>query len=739
MMMLSTCGLEEKHERTAYGAKDGIVRPKKLENIPTELTEYDQWVAWKAEFKNSGKINKIPVNPKTGINASTSNPETWVSYTDAVDYYHSHQGDGICGIGFVFTEDDPFCGIDLDECVDRDTGEIHADAKLIIDFMDSYTEISPSGTGVKIFTIGKLSGSGRNFGNVEIFDKGRYFTLTGEMLDCVSSEIKNRQFEIEDLIKEQEALKVPKKSSIDLDKLPVSPTMKTLISEGKPEGKRSEAVMKVLIALASSGVSDVDIFKIFEDNPIGEKYREKGESKRNWLNGEIQRAKDFTENQGSTYEYIAIDDPYTEVVDELNQKHAVVMLGGKCLIMNEMIDPVFNRHDITFSSISDFNSWYSTKKVKMPNGEKSKESVSKIWLDSERRRKYNGIVFSPDKHIDGYYNLYKGLAIKPKQGNWSLFKKHIHEVIASGNAEVSRYIHAWMAHLVQNPGGSKPGTSIVMRGKQGTGKGCFVSNFGAIFGTHYLHVTNQQQVTGKFNNHLKNALLVFCDEAIWAGDKSAEGILKGMVTEDTIMVEPKGRDAYPIKNHIRLMIASNNDWVVPAGMEERRFLVLDVSDRHMRDKEYFVPLFQQMDSGGREAMLFDLLHADISDVDLRTIPRTGALMDQIVNSMNPVEKFWYQRLKDGILIEDVDEEWEEKVECDKLYSDFIEFARNIGANYRIQSTVFGKQLKGLCPGLNRSRIKGSYNSRKWHYCFPSLQKCREAFVDQVKYEINWDE
>ena len=81
---------------------------------------------------------------------------------------------------------------------------------------------------------------------------------------------------------------------------------------------------------------------------------------------------------------------------------------------------------------------------------------------------------------------------------------------------------------------------------------------------------------------------------------------------------------------------ATKDWVVPAGLEERRFLVLDVSDRHMQDYPYFKAIGQQMDNGGREAMLHDLLARDIKDVNLSIYPRTPALLDQILSSMSPI-------------------------------------------------------------------------------------------------------
>ena len=114
-----------------------------------------------------------------------------------------------------------------------------------------------------------------------------------------------------------------------------------------------------------------------------------------------------------------------------------------------------------------------------------------------------------------------------------------------------------MADAVQNPS-QRPGTAIVLRGKQGVGKGIFCSEFGKLFGQHFVHVQHARHLTGHFNAHLKDALIVFADEAFWAGDKSAEGALKAMVTEDLLPIEFKGKDATYVRNHIRLLVASNN-------------------------------------------------------------------------------------------------------------------------------------------------------------------------------------
>jgi hypothetical protein len=433
----------------------------------------------------------------------------------------------------------------------------------------------------------------------------------------------------------------------------------------------------------------------------------------------------------------AIHDPETGMaqIAQLNQKHAVVMLGGKCVILNEVIDPTFNRPDITFSTVQDFKNYYANVKIEVPTEKGTTlEPIGKIWLTSPMRRQYEGIVFCPGQDIPGFYNLFRGFAVKPVPGDWSLMRNHIQEVIANANQEHFKYLHAWMARLVQDPGGERAGVSVALRGELGSGKGCYASEFGKIFGPHFLHITNPTHLVHRFNNHLKDCLLCFVDEGIWAGDRTAEGILKGMITEQHIMVEPKGKDAFPVKNHIHLIIASNSEWIVPAGFEERRFLVLDVSNKHKQDHQYFAAIFEQMDHGGREAMLYDLLEMNL-DVDLRKIPRTSALLDQVIYSMPTVHKFWLERLRAGTLL-DEHWSWEPYVITEKLHRAYLEFADNCGDRYKLIDRQFGKEIKKICPEVKRGR-KIIGGREKWVLYIPELATCREHFENKVKVKVNW--
>jgi len=162
-----------------------------LDIIPADLKELPQWVAFTP--------TKAPKNPATGKAAKTNDPATWGSFAQAVALWRTHQENGISGIGFVFSPDDPYCGVDLDNCRNPDTGEIEPWAREIINRLNSYTEVSPSGRGVHILVRGKLPGRGRRDGQVEIYDRGRYFTVTGQHLPGTPTTIENRQSELKEL------------------------------------------------------------------------------------------------------------------------------------------------------------------------------------------------------------------------------------------------------------------------------------------------------------------------------------------------------------------------------------------------------------------------------------------------------------------------------------------------------------------------------------------------------------
>jgi hypothetical protein len=161
------------------------------ENIPEELKAPKQWVMYRLVKKlEKDKLEKVPYQTNA-VKASTTNPKTWCSFEQAVEAFEE---EGFDGIGFVFTKDDPYCGIDLDTCVNPDTKVTESWAKEWSDKFESYTEYSPSGTGFHTIVKGKLPAkTGKKVGGYEIYDWGRFFTFTGNIFNSECSLIEERQ------------------------------------------------------------------------------------------------------------------------------------------------------------------------------------------------------------------------------------------------------------------------------------------------------------------------------------------------------------------------------------------------------------------------------------------------------------------------------------------------------------------------------------------------------------------
>jgi len=148
------------------------------DSTPDELKVLHHWVDWRLRKRNGKrkKPKKVPYTPSTGRRASPTDPSTWGTYEEALQALERYDG-----LGVGLTEEDPFVGIDLDNCVDPETGEVAAWASEIVDALDSYTELSPSGTGLRVFAHGELPPGRRRKGDVEMYDWGRYFTITGRV------------------------------------------------------------------------------------------------------------------------------------------------------------------------------------------------------------------------------------------------------------------------------------------------------------------------------------------------------------------------------------------------------------------------------------------------------------------------------------------------------------------------------------------------------------------------------
>lgn len=425
----------------------------------------------------------------------------------------------------------------------------------------------------------------------------------------------------------------------DLDELPerVAQRTRMLIVQGDdPDDQlryssRSEVTFAVCCELVRAGCDDDTIAAVITDPDFG--------------------ISAHTLAQKRTLEYAArqIERAREEVCEpmlrKLNELHAVISdIGGKCRIISEVLDQNLARprKRISKQSFEDFRNRYMNIKVQTgqtKEGNPVYSPAGKWWLEHPMRRQFDTMAFAPGREVANAYNLWQGFACEALPGDGhEPFLEHLRVNICKCDEEHYNYLIGWMARAVQRPG--EPGhVAVVLRGGRGAGKGTVAQVFGELWGRHFLHIANAKHLVGQFNAHLRDCAVLFADEAFFAGDKQHESILKTLVTEDTIMVEGKGLDAEVAPNCVHLIMASNEDWVVPAGADERRYFVLDVGEERKQDTAYFRAIRKAMNEGGREALLHYLLTYDLSAFEVRKVPQTDALLRQKELSLTP-ESEW---------------------------------------------------------------------------------------------------
>jgi hypothetical protein len=418
-------------------------------------------------------------------------------------------------------------------------------------------------------------------------------------------------------------------------------------------------------------------------------------------------------------------------LDAMNARYFVVQEGGKTFVGT--FETERGRQTLVLMRFADFKNLHMNKRVEtVPLGT--------WWLNQAKRRQYDGLTFCPGNNarvIDRKLNLWRGWAFEPREGDWSKLRDHIWIVVASRRKEVFDYIMNWLAWCVQHPD-ERAEVVVVMQGKRGTGKGTVGNAMCRLFGQHALQISSAEHLVGRFNGHLRDTVLLFADEAYWPGNKGAEGTIKRLVTEPTIFIEAKGRDGVEVPNLLHVMMASNEDWVVPAGERERRYFVLKVNDDKLQDHGWFKAINEQLEDGGYGAMLYDLLHHDLADFHPRRLPKCNDLTSQQAQSLGPLDSWWVDLLENGTLAgcdpeaphRAVSNKYDEKVVVgvnDRWVTrpGLYDQARNSDARLRQRSDhALGQHLREQgCD--NTSRVM-----RRRGWTFPDLSECRKKWEER---------
>lgn len=452
-----------------------------------------------------------------------------------------------------------------------------------------------------------------------------------------------------------------------------------------------------------------------------------------------------------------------ELLEVLNQEYSVILRGSQVLIMRHWIGQD-GQSKLVFLSKRDFLLLQENNKLWVDDGNGGKKpiKIGQAWLEWPKRSGYEEVYFEPEgPEYDKRYNLWRGFAVKPRKtsdtSGFTILLDHIRTNICQSNPEHYAWVMAWLADLFQKPA-RKLGTALVLRGPMGIGKGAFAGHIGKLLGIHFMPITQSSQLTGKFNGHMADKVLMFVDEGWWSDERNGAGILRALITEPQVTVEMKGRDAVTITNFTRFIIAANADWVVPLGMgDERRFLMLDVGTAVQRDIPYFKAMEEELTNirinkngkhevinrdlpkdSGYGALLHYLLNYQYDETLPRNILQTQALIENKIYSMPDELKWWHEcltREKIGDFRLSCTET--NYIETDKFY----EFYQKWCEGMRVvpwSSNILPKKLKA-CIEFNRRQKSLTLSDREWFYYLPILSVLKEKFEQYMGYRINWDE
>jgi hypothetical protein len=409
--------------------------------------------------------------------------------------------------------------------------------------------------------------------------------------------------------------------------------------------------------------------------------------------------------------------------EEYNERYAMVRLGSSVVVL----DLGKNGPELDYLNVRAFQDFKANDKVKVGD---SLVPVAERWLEWEARQTFERIEFEPSNPTAGNFNLFKGFnrVESDQTKDWSLIKLHLLEVLCSGNIDYFNWLMTWFANIIQRPG-EKLGSAIVVQGTKGSGKSIIFDAFADLLQPYTYKTAESEQIIGKFNWHLSNKLLLIAEEAIFAGDTKADSALKNLITSKEIGFEKKGHDSIMLNNYLRLVVISNEDWIIRASRDhERRYLVLQTIDTYIGDLGYFGKILKQIDSGGLSGFRYALENwvppYEESWNVLRSPPKTEWLEEQADLATTPWDSFFYEAIENGFFENgykpiDLSEDKPTLVKVSELFEAYSEalgsapFARNKATPQTLASLI-KKHLKAV----KDKRKDGTY------YIIPSLSDIR---------------
>ena len=443
----------------------------------------------------------------------------------------------------------------------------------------------------------------------------------------------------------------------------------------------------------------------------------------------------------------------------LNLQYGCALIGGKAVVLEESYDEEVSSWVLKLHNPRELGVYLSNERIPKKDGEGT-EPIFPVWLNSPDRNTYENIVFRPDPKIyrsgpriiqqRRTYNLWQGFSVAPIKGNCALVLDHIKCIWCSDDEEMFSYVLDWLANMFQHP--YRQGkTAIVLRSGQGAGKNIIAEDvIGTLFGTHALIATRKEDFLGKFNSLLGQSVFVYANEAVWAGEKEKQGTLKALITDRYLTVEKKYLDSFKFRNCTHILFASNDSYVAPADIGDRRFVYPNVSNHREGDSAYFTELGKQINDGGCSAFLYEMLNRDLTGVDLTKLPKKQGAQRTIdfLQTMPPHVVFLYDLLSDEYFEAYLNEVafidqlgkttsnlWDEggwRVSKELFHQMYLIFCKKNHKSYPEVKAVLIKKIRADIPGILSDTKSSDGENRVNCLKFLPFSEARDLFEKKTK-------
>lgn len=441
-------------------------------------------------------------------------------------------------------------------------------------------------------------------------------------------------------------------------------------------------------------------------------------------------------------------------VSRINKHHAYLERDNEVLIVTRTLNPVSKEVKLLYRSRKQLMELYDNKPITLPKLKGKditfeKVNPIKLWAYHPARRELKGVENAPGIDLGpDYLNMWGGWGTEPKRNaDGSLdfsgdgckrFLRHIRVVWCNRDMKLFKWVIGWLADIVQHPT-RKKGKAIMLVSGQGTGKSFPIEHYLArIFGGAYGYEDTTNFLTRNFNASSSGKLLIYGDEFVFQGDKATNDRLKSFITKEKDKIEEKGKDSYVVDHHTRLIASTNHSHALNLENDDRRWLILNVSDEFKNNIPYFEAFKDEADNGGPEALHAYLMNpALLQDINLRELPETAAAVGQKIHSLQSVEAFLYECLAARTvqlgLSDDMRQEWTEdgvKVGKGDLHKAYLEYCKAQKDNYPARDSTFSQRLLKIFTSVDPKGTRNGSAPRQW--VLPAISKAREAFATWIK-------